>query len=184
MEGSGMKIIKNTFLKRTLILILVLIIGLVGNIYFYRTNILDFNYVKFTEETHFQNSWLQEIFTTPNKCTPKNLYYDKNLNASVDKIMEEKGYLPYSIDDQLAKYKIHESFYGLKAIELAIPSETDSIYAVTINSNAATLAKNIKTKTGVTLNIYSPTMKVKSGEAYIVPDSTTTSTYICFTFEE
>ncbi len=131
------------------------------------------------------NTWLQQMFPAPNNCTPINgVYYDEFQSTSVDKIMENKGYSPYSIDDQLAKYKIHEPFYGATAIELGIPSNTTSIFTVTVNVNAKTLANKIKETTGIELEISKKGMQAKSGVAYIIHDNAKTSTYACFSFEE
>lgn len=129
-------------------------------------------------------NWLEAMFPEPENCTPRSFYYDKTVSSSAEKVMEKMGYEAYSINEQLAKYKIDEPFYGLVATHLSIPSETDSIYAVTVSSNAKTLVKNIKARTGANLWIYKEGMKPKSGVAYIVPDSRTTSTFVCFTFEE
>jgi hypothetical protein len=91
------------------------------------------------------NNWLQEIFPSPSNCTPTNgVYYDRYKSESADRIMEKKGYVPYFIDDQIAKYKIHEVFYGLSAIEFGIPSSTSSIFTVSVNVSAKKLAENIK----------------------------------------
>ena len=129
-------------------------------------------------------TWLQKIFRSPTNCTPKNLYYDKEYGASVGKILENKGYTANHVGEQLAEYKIHELFYGLPATALAIPSDTDSIYRVSVAANAKTLANKIRSTTGADLVVYNAKMKAKSGIAYIVSDSATASSFVCSTFEE
>lgn len=133
-----------------------------------------------------KGSWLQNIFPSPINCTPQEFYYESMTGVSANRLLENKNYSLKSIDDELAKYKIREIFFGLPAVELEIPAETYSAHIVSISASAEELAKNIRAITGANLDIHGEgkkDKKIESGVAYIVADSATTSKFVCFTFE-
>lgn len=130
-----------------------------------------------------QSLWLESLFPMMDNCTPRSFYYDKNVNRSNYSSLEKNGYHPYKIDEYTAKYKVDEKFFGFDATEIAIPSDADSIYTVTVNGNAKDLAEVIKIHTGYTPSIYNNKFKSKSAKPYLVQEAGNKTTFVCFTFE-
>jgi hypothetical protein len=128
-------------------------------------------------------NWLESIFPSMDNCTPSNFYFDKAAKKSNNGIPEKNGYHAYEIDEYFAKYKIREKFFGFDAAEIAIPSNTDSIYTVAVKTDAKSLAEAIKNQTGYRPSLYSKKFKARSGMAYLVPESANKSTFVCFTFD-
>lgn len=127
---------------------------------------------------------IEQQFPQVNNCTPTNLYYDKETKKSNNVLLEARGYSAYKIDNFSAYYRVNEKFFGLRAYELSIPSNTDSLYTVKVNSNVEVLQESLKKSTGVKLNIYRKGYKPQSGIAYLIDDGEKKSTFVCFTFEE
>lgn len=129
------------------------------------------------------HNWLDMLFPSATKCTPNNFYYDKNTKRTNNGILEKLGYSPYKVDDHTAKYKIHEKFYGMDAIEIAIPSGTDSMYVITVSNGAKDLFEAILKKSGERLDIYRNGFKARSGVAYLISVNEKESSFVCFTYE-
>lgn len=129
-------------------------------------------------------NWLDIIFPSIVDCTPKSFYYDKNEKRTDNGILERLGYFPYRIDAVTARYKIHEKFYGLDAIEIAIPSGTDSVYVITVLNGAKDFSETIMKKIGQRPQIYNENFKVRSSVAYLISDDKKISSFVCYTFQE
>jgi hypothetical protein len=130
-----------------------------------------------------KNQWLNRMFPTVNNCTPKNWYFDPKVGRSNDRVLEDKGYKAYSVDENAASYRVRELFYGFEATEVSIPSGSVSIYTVTVRTQAHKLAEEIHNITGQKIKLYKG-KPAQSGRAYIVEKEEAVSMYVCFTFEE
>jgi hypothetical protein len=130
-----------------------------------------------------KTNWLEGIFPSMSNCTPSNFYFDKDVSRSNNGIPEKNNYRAYKIDGYFAKYKIREKFFGFDATEIAIPSNTDSIYTVTVQTDAKSLAEAIRNQTSYRPPIYRKKFKARSAMAYLVPESANKSTFVCFTFD-
>jgi hypothetical protein len=130
-----------------------------------------------------KSDWLAGVFPSMDNCTPHHFYYDVYKKRSANGILEKNGYQPYNVDSQIAKYKIKEKLYGLSATEIAVPSGTFSVYAITFTVSAERLSDVIKGKTGYKLEIYRTNFKERSGIAYIFPVKQNISKLICVTFD-
>ena len=128
-------------------------------------------------------NWLERVFPSMDNCTPSDFYFDKEAKRSNSGFLEKNGYRAYKIDEYTAKYKIREKFFDLDATEIAIPSGTDSLYTVTVQVGVKSLAEIIKNKTGYRSPVYSKEFKAQSAMAYLVPEGTNKSTFVCFTFD-
>jgi hypothetical protein len=150
---------------------------------FFNQNVYSLEYTDITKKS-VNTNWLEDIFPSMNNCTPTNFYFDEKSKKSNNGVLEKNGYYPYKIDKYIAKYKISEKFFGYDATEIAIPSGTDSIYTVTVQIDAKNLAEAIKSKTNYRLSFYSKKFKAQSAMAYLIPERTGKSTFVCFTFDD
>lgn len=128
-------------------------------------------------------NWLESIFPSMDNCTPRILYFDTKKNHSVNRVLERKGYHVYKIDEFFAKYKIREKFFGFNATEMAIPSNTDSIYTITVQTGAKNLAEAIRKRTGYKPPLYGKKFEAELAKAYLVSEGANKSIFVCFTFE-
>lgn len=118
-------------------------------------------------------------------CTPRNgFYFNADTKRTNSGLLEGKGYSPYKVDAHTARYKIHEKFFGLDAIEIAIPSSTDSVYAVVVSGDVKQLSRAIFDNTGKKLRVVGKGFKAKSGVAYLAVEHANEAMFVCFTFEE
>lgn len=131
---------------------------------------------------HDDVNWVEKIFPSMDNCTPGSFYFDLKARRSNNGIPEKYGYHAYKIDEYTATYKVRGRFFGLNAIEISIPSNTDSIYTVTVLASGKSLADAIKSTTTHSLPLYSKKFKAQSAKAYIVPEGENKSTLVCFTF--
>ncbi len=88
--------------------------------------------------------WLDNIYPSMDDCTPYHFYFEKESKRTSNRILERKGYYPYKVDEEVARYKLHEKFMGLDATEIAIPSNTYAIHMITVPVNVKRLAAAIK----------------------------------------
>lgn len=126
---------------------------------------------------------LDGVFPSMKNCTPRDFYFDRTTKQSNNGILENNGYYAYRIDEYTAKYKIKEKFFNFDATEISIPSGTDSIYTVTVQTSAIRFARIIRNKTGYRLPVYGKKFKTQSAMAYLVPEGANKSTFVCFTFD-
>ncbi len=127
-------------------------------------------------------NWLERQFADLHRCTPSSLYFDPETKASNDRFLERIGYQAKLVNDTFAKFDIADDFYGVRAVQLAIPSGTNSIYEIRVNANASRLADAIQKRTGTRLDIYRSTFKATSAVAYIIPDGDDGARFVCATF--
>ncbi len=109
---------------------------------------------------------------------------EKESKRTSNRILERKGYYPYKVDEEVARYKLHEKFMGLDATEIAIPSNTYAIHMITVPVNVKRLAAAIKKTTGYQLAIAAPGFNPQSGVAYLVEEGKNKSSFVCITSDE
>lgn len=146
-------------------------------------HLLSINDLGFTKNRSTNLNWLENIFPSMKNCTPSNFYFDDETKRSNNGILEKNGYRVYQVDEYTAKYKIREKFFGFDAVEIAIPSATHSIYAVTIETSAKNFSGVIKNKTGYNLPLFDKKFKVQSGMAYLIPEGRNKSILVCDSFD-
>nr|WP_279583422.1 hypothetical protein [Xylella fastidiosa] len=128
--------------------------------------------------------WLDNIFPALDDCIPYHFYLDSQSKRTSNRILERKGYSPYKVDEEVARYKVHEKFMGLDATEIAIPSNTYAIHMITVPVNVKRFAAAIKKTTGYQLAIAAPGFNPQSGVAYLVEEGKNKSSFVCITSDE
>ena len=135
------------------------------------------------EAASLKIEWLKRVFPSINNCTPNNFYFDQKIKRSNNGGLEINGYRAYKINQSTANYRIREKFFGFNATEIAIPSGTDSVYTVTVRTSAKSLAEAIKAQTAHKPSLYNKEFNAQSAVAYLVPEETNKTTFVCFTFD-
>lgn len=131
------------------------------------------------------DKWIEGLFPSMSSCTPQTaFYFDASTKRSNNGLLERKGYSPYKVDAHTARYKIREKFFGIDAVEIAIPSSTDSVYAVTVSASVKLLSKAVLAKTGKKLRVVDSGFRPVSGVAYLATERADEAMFVCFTFEE
>ncbi|ALR09778.2 hypothetical protein [Xylella fastidiosa] len=128
--------------------------------------------------------WLDNIYPSMDDCTPYHFYFETESKRTSNRILERKGYSPYKVDEEVARYKVHEKFMGLDATEIAIPSNTYAIHMITVPVKVKRFAAAIKKTTGYQLTIAAPGFNPQSGVAYLVEEGKNKSSFVCITSDE
>lgn len=136
----------------------------------------------------FSRNWLENIFRGVRQCGPINsgLNYDSQTRQSTGQFMEKRGYSNPVIDNSdkpetdFATYTIHESFFGLPAVELSLPGVRFR-YSVTVQASAEKLAKAVYEHTGERIPVKTAGMsrQFRNDTAYIVSKSDDISVFVC-----
>lgn len=134
---------------------------------------------KTTTSIQNESEWLRGMFRKINKCLPDQWYWDHNKKSSNNGILEKRGYSPYTIDGDYAKYKVTERFYELDVDEVWIPSSFYPVYTLLINSNHEEVKKKISKISGENILYYAKeNAPQESGHAYLVRINKKTA-FIC-----
>lgn len=126
-----------------------------------------------------RSNWLEFVIPSIAECTPAAFFYDRDTARSNNGILEKLGYRPFEINSLVAKYKVTETFHGVRVSEVWIPSSLDSYVALILESNVPHVKRKIKIGSNEHIDA-----KPKNGSAYITALSRNRSKLVCETFEK
>jgi hypothetical protein len=116
--------------------------------------------------------WIDWLFVPIYRslCGPTQFYYDVKNKRTNRGYMEQRGYVPDEVDEEIARYKnMREKFHGFDVVEMEIPSEYNVRFVVAVSASTEDLSKAILKETGQKIPVVQPGYKEKLGKAYIVP---------------
>lgn len=127
--------------------------------------------------------WVYKLFPASQRCTPKNLYFDRTTGRSFNGFLEGQNFELLKLTDRTAQYRITGDYYGFNTSIIEIPSAEDSAYSLTILTPAERLVQRILEKTGVRVPILGPEDIPRNGQIYITRINQDIAAVHCYSFE-